>query len=548
MSETDKKQNFLHGAAWLAMATVIVKIIGALYKLPMNMIIGAEGYAYFSTAYDIYAVLMTLSTAGLPVAVSRMVSQNYTLGHYNRLRQVYRVARNVFLVLGTVFGLFMALGCVQLAEALNQPDAWLSIMCLSPCLLIMCFSAPCKGFFNGQSNMRPSSVSQVLEAFFKLVVGLVLAYIIKEITGNIAYAAGGAILGVTCGSFISMLYLRIKFGKSYRKLPQSEEKVESNFATLKSLLAIAIPLIIGSSGTQILTVLETGLYMDRLVDLIATNQYMGHMVQGAVTAQKAAATLKGVYNLSQTIFNLPCAFIAPLTVSLLPAITAFITKGEEKTAKETAESAARITGLIALPCAVGITVLARPILALLGGYTGEQLEIGAILLSLQGVMVALYCFNFLSNCVLQSYGKMVMPVINMVLCGVLRLPAVYMLVSNPNLGIVGAPIGALIGYIGSTVMNLLVCRKLIASRPKLLGNMLRALLPAVMMGVAAWGAYQGLTAIVGMDGNRLLLCVVPVVVGVLVYAAGVLLFKALKKEDCLLLPKGEKIAKLLKLK
>ena len=332
MSETDKKQNFLHGAAWLAMATVIVKIIGALYKLPMNMIIGAEGYAYFSTAYDIYAVLMTLSTAGLPVAVSRMVSQNYTLGHYNRLRQVYRVARNVFLVLGTVFGLFMALGCVQLAEALNQPDAWLSIMCLSPCLLIMCFSAPCKGFFNGQSNMRPSSVSQVLEAFFKLVVGLVLAYIIKEITGNIAYAAGGAILGVTCGSFISMLYLRIKFGKSYRKLPQSEEKVESNFATLKSLLAIAIPLIIGSSGTQILTVLETGLYMDRLVDLIATNQYMGHMVQGAVTAQKAAATLKGVYNLSQTIFNLPCAFIAPLTVSLLPAITAFITKGEEKTA------------------------------------------------------------------------------------------------------------------------------------------------------------------------------------------------------------------------
>jgi stage V sporulation protein B len=305
--------------------------------------------------------------------------------------------------------------------------------------------------------------------------------------------------------------------------------------TAKKLLAIAIPITLGSAGLQI-------------INLIDAKIIMGRLLGPAGFIQAEADVLKGIYNFCQTIFNLPCAFIAPLTVSLLPAITAFITKGEEKTAKETAESAARITGLIALPCAVGITVLARPILALLGGYSGQQLEIGAVLLSLQGVMVALYCFNFLSNCVLQSYGKMVMPVVNMILCGILRLPAVYMLVSNPNLGIVGAPLGALIGYVGSAVMNVLVTRKLIASKPRLLGNMLRALLPALIMGVVTWGAYQGMVALVGLDGSRLLLCIAPIAVGVLVYAIGVLLFKAIKKEDCLLLPKGEKIAKLLKLK
>lgn len=548
MSETDKKQNFLHGAAWLTMATVVVKIIGALYKLPMNMIIGAEGYAYFSTAYDIYAVLMTLSTAGLPVAVSRLISQSYTLGHYNQMRQVYKVSRNIFMVLGGICFLLMSLGCVQLAGSLNQPDAWMAILCLSPCLLMICLSSPSKGFFNGQGDMRPSAMAQVLEASFKLVVGLALAYIIKELTGSIAYAAGGAILGVTMGSLASLVYVRIKFGKAYRELPQSAERAESAFATLKSLLAISIPLIIGSSGTQLLAVLETGLYMDRLVELIETNQYMSHMVQGTITAQKAAATLKGVYNLSQTIFNLPCAFISPLTISLLPAVTAFTTKGDNKAARETAESAARITGLIALPCSVGLTVLARPILALLGGYTGEQLELGATLLSIQGVMVTLYCFVYLSNCVLQAHGKMVMPVVNMLLCGLLRLPAVYLLVSNPNLGIVGAPIGALIGYMGSVVMNILMTRKLIATKPRMLTNMLRPLLPAVIMGVAAWGAYQGLVALLGADGSRLVLCVVPIAMGVVVYAVCALLFKTIKKEDILLLPKGDKIAHLLRLK
>ncbi len=545
MSETGKKQTFLHGAAWLLMSNAIVKIIGALYKLPLNTVIGPEGFAYFSTAYQIYTVLMTLSVAGLPVAVSRLVSQKYTLGQFNSLRKLQRTATVIYGVLGGLFTLFMGAGCVFLANLLNQPDAWTPILCLSPSILLICVGSAYRGFFNGMEDMRPSSVAQVLEAAVKLLLGLGLAYVIMTCTGSIAYAAAGAILGVTVSCLVSLIYMRVKFGPAFKALPQSREQAQSSFSTLKSLLAISIPLIVSSSGTNLLMVVESGLYMDRLVYLVDTNQYMGELVTGAVTAQKAAASLKGVYDLTQTLFNLPIALISPLTVSLLPAISAAMAKDDRQEAKSASQAAVRVTGLICLPCALGLTVLARPIVALLGGgYDARQTELGAQLLAVQGIMVALYCFVSISNTVLVSYGKLYMPVLNMVICGVLRLPAVYILVSNPNLGILGAPLGALIGYAGSALLNLLVCIFCLPDKISMAGSFLRALLPAGLMAVAAWGAYRGLSLALGQAGSRLLLCALPIAAGVAVYCLALVVLRTVKREDCLLLPKGEKIARL----
>ena len=152
MSETGKKQNFLQGAALLAMATAIVKVIGAFYKLPLNMAIGAEGYSYFTTAYDIYAVMLLISTAGLPVAVSRMISQASTLNHNNRLRKVFKTALTIFAILGTITTVFMMVGAKWLANLMNQPDAWISIACLGPCGLLICLMSAYRGYFNGQGN------------------------------------------------------------------------------------------------------------------------------------------------------------------------------------------------------------------------------------------------------------------------------------------------------------------------------------------------------------------------------------------------------------
>ena len=547
MSETSKKQNFLQGAALLAISAAIVKLIGAFYKLPLNMAIGAEGYSYFTTAYDIYSVMLLASTAGLPVALSRMISQASTLEAYTRMRKIFRTALTIFTILGVITSVLMIGGAKWLANIMNQPDAWIAIACLGPCGILMCLMSAYRGYFNGQGNMAPTSVTQVIEAFIKLVVGLALAFAIIRITGSVAYAAGGAILGVTMGSAVALVYMLAKFRKSYKGLPVTSEAPGSTGETVKELLTIAIPITIGSAGLQLLTVIESGLYMDRLVHLIGSGQYMSHMVGGAVTAQKAAATLKGLYNMTQTIFNMPCAFIIPIAVSVLPAVTSFLTLGDHKGVRETEESASRITGLLSLPCAVGLTVLARPIMALLGGYEGEQLEMSAQFMAIQGITVFLYAIIQYTNALLQSHGYVNVPVINMLSSGVIRLVLVYVLVGNPNLGLMGAPLGAFIGYLLIAVLNLVAIQRKVAQKPKLLKNLLRPAMPALVMGVVVFFCYKALVSVIGIDGSRVILAGAPIAVGVVVYFVCVVLMKSITREDCLLLPKGEKIAKLLKL-
>ena len=547
MSETSKKQNFLQGAALLAIATAIVKLIGALYKLPLNMAIGAEGYSYFITAYDIYAVLLLVSTAGLPVAVSRMISQASTLEQYNRLRKIFRTALTIFTILGVITSALMIVGAKWLANIMNQPDAWIAIACLGPCGILMCLMSAYRGYFNGQSNMVPSSVSQVIEALGKLLIGLALAFVIVKRTGSVAFAAGGAIIGVTIGSALALVYMLGKFRRSYSQLPQTQEDPGTTREVTRTILSIAVPITIGSAGLQLLTVIESGLYMDRLVDLIASNRYMGHMVGGEVTAQKAAAVLNGLFKMAQTIFNMPCAFIIPITVSVLPAITSFLTMGDHQGVRETEESAARITGLLSLPCAVGLTVLARPVMALLGGYEGEQLEMSAQFMAILGITVFLYAIIQYTNSLLQAHGYVNAPVVNMLTSGVVRLVLVYVLVGNPNLGLLGAPIGSFIGYLLIAVLNLVSIRHKVEQKPKLLQNLLRPAIPSLVMGVVVFFCYRALVAVLGADGSRIILCGAPIAVGAVVYFVCVVLMKSITREDCLLLPKGEKIAKLLRL-
>ena len=547
MSESPKKQNFLQGAALLAIATAIVKVIGALYKLPLNMAIGAEGYSYFTTAYDIYAVMLMISTAGLPVAVSRMISQASTLQHYTQMRKVFHTALSIFAILGVITSALMILGAKPLANLMSQPDAWISIACLGPCGILICLMSAYRGYFNGQGNMLPTSVTQVIEAVGKLVVGLALAFLFIRLTGSVALAAGGAILGVTVGSAVALVYMLAKFRRSYKALPVTPEAPGSTKETVKELLAIAIPITIGSAGLQLLTVIESGLYMDRLVGLIESGRYMSHMVGGSVTAMKAAATLKGLFNMTQTIFNMPCAFIIPITVSILPAVTSYLTMGDDKGVRETEESASRITGLLSLPCAVGLTVLARPIMALLGGYEGEQLELSAQFMAIQGITVFLYAIIQYTNALLQSHGYVNVPVVNMLSAGVVRLILVYVMVGNPNIGLTGAPVGAFIGYLLIAVLNLVAIRRKVTQKPKLLQNLLRPVMPALVMGVVVFFCYKALVSLLGIDGSRVILAGAPIAVGVVVYFVCVVIMKSITREDCLLLPKGEKIAKLLKL-
>ena len=531
MSESQKKQNFLQGTALLAMATAIVKVIGALYKIPLNAIIGEQGFGYFNTAYEIYNVLLMISTAGLPVAMSRMISQASSLDHYGQVRRVYATARGIFLGLGIAGSLLMTLFCRQLAVFQNQPDAWFAIGCLGPCVLLICIMSTFRGFFQGQSNMLPTSISQVLEAITKLIVGIAAALVLLKVTGEVPMAAGGAILGVTASCLVSAIYLFSIFRKSFKTMPVTDEEVTGFGATAKGLLIIAIPITLGSAGLQILTMLETKIYMGQL------------LAHG--NSQASADTMKGIYNMTQTIFNMPCAFITPITISIIPAITAQLTLENHAGAKETEESAARITGLISMPCAFGLAVVAEPVTALLGGYTGEKLALATQLMTILGISIMFNAVVLVTTAIMQAHGHAGQPVINMLIGGLIKLAAVYILTGNPNIGIVGTPIGTLLCYVSICVLNILSIKKLLPHAPSLVPNLLRPFLAAAIMGVITYGAWFGLKSL-GIT-SRLILCGAPILVGVLVYVVAAVKIKVVTREDCLLLPKGAKIAKLLKL-
>lgn len=530
MSEAQKKQNFLQGTALLAMATAIVKIIGALYKIPLNAIIGEQGFGYFNTAYEIYNVLLMISTAGLPVAMSRMISQASSLKHYNQVRRIYNTARGIFLALGITGTLLMTLFCRQLAQFQNQPDAWAAIGCLGPCVLLICLMSTFRGFFQGQSNMLPTSISQVLEAIIKLIVGIVAAYLLLKSTGSVALAAGGAILGVTASCLVSSIYLFGCFRQVYPQLPQTSEEPRGFSDTAKGLLIIAVPITLGSAGLQFLTMLETKIYMGRLLEFYS---------------QSTADIMRGIYGMTQTIFNMPCAFITPITISIIPAITAQLTTCNDAEARETEESAVRITGLISMPCAFGLGLLAEPVTALLGGYTGDNLVLATRLMTILGFSIMFNAVVLVTTAIMQAHGHAGRPVINMLIGGVLKLAAVYILTGNPNIGIVGTPVGTLLCYVAIAVLNIYSIRTLLDHAPAILKNLLRPFLAAVVMGIFVFAAFTGLKAI-GIT-SRLILCALPILVGVLVYVLSAVKFKVVTREDCLLLPKGEKIAKLLKL-
>ena len=444
---------------------------------------------------------------------------------------MYATAKRIFLLLGIVGSVLMTAFCRPLARFWNQPDAWAAIGCLGPCVLLICIMSAFRGYFQGQSNMIPTAVSQVLEVVTKLIVGMAAALAFLKATADISLAAGGAILGVTASCLVSAVYLYRCFRRSYAQLPDTGDTPKSFSATARELLKIAVPITVSSTILSIITSLSSKIYMGRLL--------------GSGITQDAADTMRGVHVMTQTIYNMPCAFITPITVSIIPAITAQITLKKFRETRLTEESAIRVTGIFAMPCAVGLVCLARPITALLGGYSGERLVLAGQMMTVLGISVVFNALVLVTTAIMQAHGNVNRPVVNMLIGGVIKLIIVYVLTGNRAIGIVGTPIGTLTSYVVICILNVFSIRSLVADPPRILRNLIRPLLASCIMGVAVWLSWWCLST-AGV-GSRVLLAGLPVAVGMVAYVLAAIALKVITKEDCMLLPKGEKIAKILKL-
>lgn len=529
---TRGKQSFLGGAALLTVTMLVTKAIGALYKIPLGNLLDEQGMNYFYAAYNIYNLLLMVSTAGLPLALSRLVSQAEALGWVNRRRRIVSVAFWLFLLLGLLSSGLMFFLAGDLAGWMHNTRAEDAIRVLSPAVLCVCLVSVIRGYTQGMGDMRPTAASEIIESGSKLVVGLGLAWFIMKQKNDTALAAGGAILGVTSGCLIATLYMYGAYSRARREMPKSQGGVSSFGQTAKRLLAIAIPITIGSAGLQIITLVDAKVVMSRLIG-------------AAGFTQGQADTLKGVYNFAQTIFNLPYAFVSPISISILPAITAQLTLRNARGARRTEESAIRIMGLITMPCAVGLIVLAQPIMALLRGYTGDTLTTAGNLLAVLGVSLVFTSVVMLTNTMMQAHGFVYLPVMNMFIGGIVKVIVNYILVGNPNINIQGAPVGTLCCYLCITVLNLFTMRKVIRKSPNVPKHLLKPLLASLIMGGVAYGAWR-LTAAV--TASRLVQCALPIALAAAAYVILVIVLRVVTYDDCMLLPKGEKIAKLLRIR
>ena len=550
-----KKQTFLQGTAVLAMATVLVKLMGFLFKVPLNNIIGEDGFGYFNTAYDVYNVLLMISTTGLPVAMSRMISQAQTLGNHAQIKRIYRTSLYVFLTIGMVGSLGMLFFCRQLSVMVTpNENSWAAIAALAPCVLLICLVSAYRGFFQGQSNMTPTSVSQIFEAVTRLVVGLGLAWLVMKLTGeaavraqgivlasgetaqdygDITLAAGGAILGVTLGSLISVVYLHHKFRQSNQILSLGGGTAKSTRSTMKELLSIAVPITLGSAGLQIINLFDTMIYMRRLTGALQWTE-------------KMADSAKGVYNFCQTVFALPCSFIPTITIAVIPAITASLTRKDLAEAKATSESSVRTMALIAMPCAAGLFVMAEPVIRLLcSTYTEDKIQLAATMLAILGLTVIFNSLVLLLNAIMQAHGDVVTPVVNMLIGGIIKIIVNYILVGQPNLNIVGAPIGTFSCYTSTTAFDLIAMKRHISARPAIFKNIIRPGLASAIMGAATFMVYRVLSNAIS---SWKLACLLSLAFAVVLYAVLVVFLRCLTYEDCMLLPKGEKIAKILRIR
>lgn len=547
MASQAKKNTFFGGVATLATGVVIVKLIGALYKIPLANILGELGNGYFTTAYNIYNVFLTITTAGLPVALSKTISEANALGRYNQVRQVFKVAVGTFLALGLISTLIMFFGAEGITNIMGDPDASASVRSLAPATLFVCSMAAFRGYFQGHGDMSPTSISQIIEASIKLVVGLALASLLAA-QGPV-YSSAGAILGVTLGTVVACVYMLNVFVRK-REMRPSKDRPDSAQRVLRNLITIAVPITIGSSVTNVVYLIDNGLILNQL-------QASLHMTR------EEAMALYGNYGAAGNLYNLPSSLMIPFTASILPAVSAALSRRDKLGASKVAESAMRIGMLLALPAGFGLSALAKPITAMLYPKYNNDLCGGSLMwLGLASIFV---CIMLLSNAILQAHGIVNLPVAFAAAGGVIKLVVNYTLVGIESISVVGAAIGTLCCFAVVAGMDLFVIHRIIPAPPRLDRVFIKPLIASAVMAAAAWAFHGLLTIVLGMlppfqavneagvvEGlsrtGGAIATLGGIGAGAVIYVILIVALRAISKDDLALMPKGEKLARLLRAK
>ncbi len=569
----DKGSKFIKGALILALANFLVKIIGAFFKVPLYELIGKEGSGIFNVAYQIYTFMFIIATAGFPIAVSKMVAESIAKEDLYDAKRVFETASILLGFIGFVGSVVLYTFAEELANLLGNPDSEPGIRVIAPAVFFVSLVSAYRGYFQGKQNMYPTAASEVIESSTKLILGLVAASFFVGMTVNTAlggdfdfgtreiasthtkmiYSATGAILGVTAGTLFALILMMVIYSCKEKKAKSvSGRPIRSRRNIMKSLVLIAIPITIGASVSSLTSLVDLATIMNRLVVNPTVFDKYSHIFaagtefaasaaeegwEGLVLLQKKANSLYGMYTgQAQTMFNLPLTIVVALSMSIVPAISTALAEKNPKSAQEITASVLRITMLFALPCAMGFFVLSEPIL----GVLYSDANASCLLQKLAGA-VAFVALVSVSNAVLQAYGKVYVPVVNMLIGGIAKVLMNYVLI--PIWGIDAAPIATTVCYGIIAVLNIVCIINMLKVKLNFNYMVIRPLVAAVIMGAAVLLAYNALDRL--MPASRLV-TILSIGIGAVVYLAGLIIVRGIKEEDILNLPKGQSVVGIMK--
>ena len=512
---TNKTKSIIGGMTVLGLAGVICKLVGVLYSIPLTWMIGTQGLGVYNAVFPAYNLLLTISSAGLPVAVSRLVARSLAQDDPRSAKNVFKTALLLLTLVGSVATIIMLAGSNMLALASDQPSSRIGFQMIAPCVLLVCMLSAFRGFMQGQQNMTPTAISQLIEQVGKVFLALPMAYFGSQM--GIAYGAAGALLGTTIVEGLALLYMVILYMRrraGFASLPQLADAVpQSRSSIAKQLMSISLPITIGAC------IVPLSQYID-------STMLVGRLMSTGMTMEKASSVYGLFSGTVIRIINIPTALALAVSMSLVPAISSAKAVNDHDQIVRQTDLGMRFAFLIGLPCSVGMSVLAEPLMRFFyeGSIIEDELILGGELLTMSGLTIILFTVVQATTSVLQGLGKQRIPMYTLVAGVLCKIILNYVLIAIPSISIHGAPIASLVCYSVSMLPNIYYMLKYTKSGMNWVGWIIRPGVATAAMGIAVYVMRELL------PGGRLML-LVDVAAGVVVYAAVGLAVKAITRED-----------------
>ena len=533
--ENNAKKTFVAGAALLGVAGVLVKLLGVFFRIPLGNIIGADGLGYYQTAYPIYILMLTVSSSGLPTAISRMIAERRSTGEYYEAYRVFRVSFKVMLGLGLATAVILYVFAPMITKLQEEPDAVYALRTTVPALLLCPVMSCYRGYFQGRKSMGPTAVSQVVEQIFRVAIGLALAYLL--IPKGMAHAAAGGSFGASAGALFGLIAILFIFVR-HRPVMVAEIKesgrkpIQPVAEIVRELLAIAVPITIGACIMPILNGIDTFIVKNVLVKVVG------------YTEEAARALYGELSGMASPIINFPQVLTQAICLSLVPVITDAFKHDDMDFVRKNSALGMRYAALIGLPCSIGMIVLARPIMQLFYPRRPESIDNAAACLVFYALGLFFLAAVHALTGVLQGIGKQGIPVRNLFIGAVVKVAVTYLLTQIPSINVKGAAIGTTCAYVVACWLNLAAVRRYAGMKLDLKLMLIGPLISSVVMGAAAFAVYRVLSSRMGNAVSTL----AAVFAGVVVYVIMVFVTRSIKMDELSSVPGFRKLSRLFKRK